>query len=579
MSSDITYRFALVLLHSLWIAGVTLGIAKGLMMVVNHQRSRLRYTLVSASFMTFVVAVAITLIWHFPESTGNQGGIAAHDVNVFYISTDDTATPPLFEGIVAQYSAFIFGLWLIGATFFALRFAGGLWYLRRLTSNSFESSSHIQAVFRGIASKFTLAVPVRLAESTLVTAPMVTGILKPLIILPAGFATGISTQQLEAILAHELVHVTRHDFLVNIIQSLAEALFFFNPFVWMLSDMIRREREHVCDDAVVELGFDKILYVRTLAQLEATRLAMHAPALSFADNKKILLHRIKRLMEKSIKTRSTGEKLLPAVLLIMGLACAAWLNVDHIAEPINPNSLVQSDTIRPVQPVQPKQPDTSFEFDEPLSLDFMPPDITDVDIPDFPDVPFPDISEIHDFPEMPNIAIELDTIPFGLVFPNDFDWPTIQPDQLKIEDVMSRVHALQDELSEMFTHMEIRREEMSQASLARAREAMENQQKVMENVQEMISKQQKVNQEHMQKLQAEIQQMQQRTSSLQKELHEQLVKDGYLSANEKIETLHIENGNITVNGKAIRDSDRETYQKILDKHSSGPGFKSLRNQE
>src|SRR5690606_4010187 len=99
------------------------------------------------------------------------------------------------------------------------------------------------------------------------------------------------------------------------------------PFVWMISAAIRREREHCCDDAVIAIHGNPKDYVMALASLEEARLARIPVTLSFAENKHHLLNRIKRIMEKSVKTPSRIEKAIPALLLVLGLLCASWISI------------------------------------------------------------------------------------------------------------------------------------------------------------------------------------------------------------------------------------------------------------
>ena len=112
---------------------------------------------------------------------------------------------------------------------------------------------------------------ITLLESALVDVPTVIGWLKPVVLLPASALAGLSPQQLEAILAHELAHIRRHDYLVNLLQTLVETVLFYHPAVWWLSRRIRIERENCCDDLAVSLCGDPVAYAQALADLEALR--------------------------------------------------------------------------------------------------------------------------------------------------------------------------------------------------------------------------------------------------------------------------------------------------------------------
>ena len=113
--------------------------------------------------------------------------------------------------------------------------------------------------------------PVRLLKSALVEVPTVIGWFRPVILLPAATLSGLTPGQLEAILAHELAHVRRLDYLVNAFQCLVETLMFYHPIAWWISRCIREERENCCDDLVVEVCGDRLGYARALVTLEGLR--------------------------------------------------------------------------------------------------------------------------------------------------------------------------------------------------------------------------------------------------------------------------------------------------------------------
>jgi predicted metal-dependent hydrolase len=154
-------------------------------------------------------------------------------------------------------------------------------------------------------------------ESALVKVPMVAGILKPVILLPAGLISGLPMEQIEMILIHELVHIRRRDYLVNIIQSIMEVLFFYHPALWWISRHLRREREHLCDDMTLAVTGDSITYARTLASLREMELYAPALAATMAQNKHQLLDRIRRITGmKGFKSVPSGGWLPAMVILV-----------------------------------------------------------------------------------------------------------------------------------------------------------------------------------------------------------------------------------------------------------------------
>ena len=122
---------------------------------------------------------------------------------------------------------------------------------------------------RRAAARFAARSPI--LESGAVAVPTLVGWVKPVVLLPAAALSGLSPEQLQAILAHELAHVRRHDYLVNLLQSMVETLLFYHPATWWVSAQVRAEREHCCDDLAVEVCGDRLVYVSALAELTTHR--------------------------------------------------------------------------------------------------------------------------------------------------------------------------------------------------------------------------------------------------------------------------------------------------------------------
>ena len=147
---------------------------------------------------------------------------------------------------------------------------------------------------------------------------MVIGWLRPLVLVPIAAFAGLAPQQIEALLAHELAHIRRHDYLVNVLQRVVEAVLFYHPAVWWVSNQIRKERELCCDDVAVAASGDALSYAHALADLESSRPA-HART-SIAANGGSLLSRIRRLVESQPASHTT---LGPATAVSVTLAVLA----------------------------------------------------------------------------------------------------------------------------------------------------------------------------------------------------------------------------------------------------------------
>jgi uncharacterized protein (TIGR03435 family) len=197
----------------------------------------------------------------------------------------------------AQFLLWVVMAWFAGAMVFWVRLAGGWIVAARMRSVLVRRApSEWQEILTELGRWMGLSRPVRLLVSALVQVPTVVGWLRPVVLVPVGALGGLPAEHLEALLLHELAHIRRHDYLINIVQSAAEALLFYHPAVWWVSWHIRTERELCCDDVVVSVSGDALTYARALAQLESHRPA-HLNAV-VAANGGSLSNRIARLLDQ-----------------------------------------------------------------------------------------------------------------------------------------------------------------------------------------------------------------------------------------------------------------------------------------
>lgn len=206
----------------------------------------------------------------------------------------------------------IFGLWLVGVSLLALYHLGGWRAVRRLARGGRPLSPELAARVHDLGRRLGVSRAVRLLESSAVSVPAVIGWLKPAILVPASSLAGLSPWQLEAVLAHELAHVRRHDALVNLLQAAVETLLFFHPAVWWISGEVRAEREHCCDDLAVSVCGDRLSYARALADLEGLRAPL--PSLALAADGGSLIDRVRRLV--GAPARPAGRSWLAGLLAL-----------------------------------------------------------------------------------------------------------------------------------------------------------------------------------------------------------------------------------------------------------------------
>jgi hypothetical protein len=197
-----------------------------------------------------------------------------------------------------------------------IRFAGSMAYIYRLrTFRLMEVTGEMQKRLEGLSERIGMKKIVRLKESALVQVPMTIGYLKPVILFPIGLLSGIPVQQIDAILLHELAHIYRRDYLLNILQSFVEMLFFYHPVTWWLSGLVRVEREHVCDDIALSIHHDRINYIKALTTMEELNVKSPLLATAVTGPRKKLLHRVTRLVHPEKLTKGFSEGIIGFLVL------------------------------------------------------------------------------------------------------------------------------------------------------------------------------------------------------------------------------------------------------------------------
>jgi GWxTD domain-containing protein len=210
-------------------------------------------------------------------------------------------------------------LWMIGVVLFQLRALGGWVAVRRFRRTGVcVAARHWQARVNELATRLHIARPVALLQSSLAEVPVVTGHLRPVILMPLGVLTGLPCAQVETILMHELAHIRRHDYLINLVQTFAEGLLFYHPAVWWISNLIRKERENCCDDLVVATSGGAHQYAIALAALAESRWDRQEIAMAATGGN--LGKRIRRLLNQPEGPRAGLAPVFGASLIVIVFA-------------------------------------------------------------------------------------------------------------------------------------------------------------------------------------------------------------------------------------------------------------------
>lgn len=207
----------------------------------------------------------------------------------------------------------LMGAWTLGVFVMGARRTWGWRQLQRAVGEGDPLLGVWRQTCDAFQRRLKMAGSVAVRASEWAQVPMVVGMVRPVILIPTPLVTGMSSRCLEAILAHELMHVRRHDYLVNLLQSTVEALFFYHPTVWWLSHAIRVERELICDEDAAQFLDDKLGYARALVDLEAGRGPALAPAMADVS----LKLRVERLLLPPRRSSGWTPWVLAATLVVM----------------------------------------------------------------------------------------------------------------------------------------------------------------------------------------------------------------------------------------------------------------------
>jgi beta-lactamase regulating signal transducer with metallopeptidase domain len=192
-------------------------------------------------------------------------------------------------------------------------------FIQRIKRYGQEKAPLAHRLFvQNIGSHLGIKKPVHVYLSHLVNSPVTVGYLKPFILLPVAALNNLTTQQVEAILLHELSHIRRHDYLVNLLLTLVHVVLYFNPFVKFFLRKVEIERENCCDELVLQFQYDKISYATALLELEKSSRTTPVLAIGAADEKH-LLNRIERIVGIHKKQRFNRSHFAGAVFALLFL--------------------------------------------------------------------------------------------------------------------------------------------------------------------------------------------------------------------------------------------------------------------
>ncbi|MBS4059299.1 MAG: M48 family metalloprotease [Bacteroidetes bacterium] len=326
-SDEMLTAIGFSLLHSLWQAALVALIVLGLLRLFQNGSATSRYFIAFTGLAAMALLPVITFIGIYQPTErimlSDHSQEAATLANVIYVLADSQlGIESVFDKIAVLLTLLapkVFWFWIIGMTLMAIRMSGGYFLTYKLkNSGLLPVSGDWETRLQKLASMLHIHKKIKLFESSKADVPMVIGFLKPVILIPVGTISRIPFDQLEMILAHELAHIKRADFLVNLLQSVVETIMFFNPFIWWISGIIRQERENICDDLALQTSGKRISLAKALATLSSNQTEnVHLNTVVYF-NKFNTMKRIERLF-KNPKLKPSPTERMAVVALSLAL--------------------------------------------------------------------------------------------------------------------------------------------------------------------------------------------------------------------------------------------------------------------
>lgn len=283
----------------------------------SHQKYAAGLALEITGFIWFIV----TLVFYYNQSKLLPEYSLIDKVNLPSVLSDtgDTLKQRFFL-LILRFEQFFPYLSIAYLVLLFVLSARWLYAYRFTQQVRFAGLEEIDNQWKLFVQKLSLQLGIKknveIFLSELVQTPLTVGFLKPIILIPIATINYLNTQQMEAVIIHELAHIRRYDYLFNLLLALIEASLFFNPFMQLIHQQVKKERENCCDDWVLKYEYSAASYARALLQIASNQTHKPLLALNATDNKKLLISRIKRIIEKNEHTFFNHKYQLLALLVL-----------------------------------------------------------------------------------------------------------------------------------------------------------------------------------------------------------------------------------------------------------------------
>lgn len=320
LSEHLAYAISWTVIHSLWQASLIALIMSWFLNRYKHEDAIIRYRISYAALLFVFFGAAITFVFYYCFNISGSDDIVTKSYVVSAAGLVAVESTSVFFQVgtwLGNNLDLLASMWVLGVMLFSVKLGGSYLFASQLKKRNTEFlPDNIYKGFIELKQKLGIRKYIHIAESKKVNTPMLIGYLKPVILFPVGLINQLTIEETQAILAHELAHIKRNDFIHNLMLSVVEMLFYYHPAVWWISANVRMERENCCDDLAMKLIGDKTIYAKTLLKIEELKTS-HIPSLAIplSRNKNQLLHRISRIVNQPQTRSQIRERFIATCLL------------------------------------------------------------------------------------------------------------------------------------------------------------------------------------------------------------------------------------------------------------------------
>jgi len=363
---EFQYALCITFFHSLWI-GMILALLTSLIIVTTKKSSAaIRYNLLTAVLFLFVIIMSLVFYdtlnsGSIHQSLSKSGGATLFSPQISKEAATAVNSQSLTQGssgfidgmgylmnIWTSYSVQIVMIWFLIICIKCIQLMMGMHAIYYLKNTQIYSAGNFwENKVTELSIKLKIPKNIQILQSGLTKVPVVAGHLKPVILIPLGLLNGLSAAEVEAIISHELAHIKRSDYLVNILQSLIEIIFFFNPAVLWLSKLIKEERENCCDDLALTCTLNKQDYIQALVSCQEFQSNQYVMALTGRKNQ--LLERVSRMVFNKSSSLNKMEKIILTATLISTLIFTAAFTTSKNAVVSDKHPVSEVVNIKPYQ--------------------------------------------------------------------------------------------------------------------------------------------------------------------------------------------------------------------------------------